>query len=110
MKYIFYFLLIFLVVSCNKPVNESDCIKAKIISFQHGVDICDDGATVDKYSFQNDYVYVFNLGDCVADFPFEVINSNCETIGYLGGFAGNDSINGASFSSSAVFVEQVWSN
>lgn len=53
-------------------------------------------------------VYVFNIGNtCGADMSSDVIDAECNNLGYLGGFDGNWEINGEDFSN-AIFVKTVW--
>ena len=84
------------------------CINAKITQFKHTVP-CKD-AKVDEYLFQNKLVYVFDEGTCVRDGAALVYNQTCESIGYLGGFIGNTTIQGVDFSEEAVFKRTVWKN
>lgn len=79
----------------------------KLEQFQ--TECCPQGASLNKYHFQNDVVYKFDMGTCGNDLTMTVINQNCDTLGYLGGIAGNEIINGEPFSN-AHFIETVWSN
>src|SRR5687768_5402631 len=65
---------------------------------------CDDGAAVQEYKFQGKIVYTLFTGDCIADSGAEVIDSDCNHLGYLGGLAGGTKINGVEFSSHATFL------
>ena len=85
------------------------CLDSKVSQFKQDDNLCNTGATVKKYLFQNQFVYVFDLGPCGADFFSEVIDDQCNFLGNLGGIAGNTTINGASFSS-AQYISTVWSN
>jgi hypothetical protein len=111
MKSVYLFLAIVslaLVTSCKKEkVRETpDCIWTKITAFDSTYNCVE--AKVDKYLFQGETVYVFDPGVCSqADMTSEVINQNCETLGYLGGLIGNTTINGENFSS-AQFQETIW--
>jgi hypothetical protein len=95
--------------SCNKHENEPGppkCIEDKIISFNKTF-ICEE-ANVTEYVFQGKTVYVFNPGyTCRADMVSEVIDSDCNTLGYLGGFFGNKIINGEDFSK-ARLIKIIW--
>ncbi|MDZ4824714.1 MAG: hypothetical protein SH856_14750 [Flavobacteriales bacterium] len=64
-------------------------------------------ASVQEYTFQGKTVYVFEPGTCSADMTSELIDSDCNTLGHLGGIAGNIQINGEEFSS-ATFIRKVW--
>jgi hypothetical protein len=98
--------------ACNKLDIEKDVpnvIKDKIETFSESSIICSD-AEVNEYRFQGSIVYVFDPGiNCGADLASEVTNSDGETLGYLGGFSGNTTINGDNFDT-AVFLRQVWKN
>lgn len=95
--------------SCNKLDIEAGtpkCIENKIKSFNK-TPICDN-ADVTEHIFQGKTVYVFNPGNtCGADMTSEVIDSDCNSLGLLGGFSGNTTINGEKFSN-ASFVKTIW--
>lgn len=55
------------------------------------------GASVKEYRFQDRLVYVFDPGNCGADEASQVLDASCKTIGFLGGFGGNITVNGDSF-------------
>ena len=98
-----------LVSSCQKSDIEEgtpDCIVDLIVDFDKD-NTCDKGVNVMSYTFQGETVFVFNPGICGADMTSEVIDSNCQTIGYLGGIAGNTEINGEDFSE-AIFEIIIW--
>jgi hypothetical protein len=107
--YIFSLITIGLIVvsSCNKDERETPtCIWNKITAFDSSFECAE--AKVDKYTFQGETVYVFDPGVCSqADMASEVLNQDCESIGYLGGLIGNQIINGENFSS-AHFEETIW--
>lgn len=98
--------LFLMAFQCNKNTT-SQCINSKITSFQN--ECCAQGASVEEYTFQQEQVFVFNMGSCGADLPAYVLTSNCDTLGFLGGIAGNTTINGENFSN-ATLVGTVWSN
>ena len=66
-----------------------------------------DNANVKEYSFQGSTVYAFDPDTCGADMTTEVVNSDCNCLGYLGGIAGNTKINGEEFSN-ATFIKTTW--
>lgn len=106
------FLLVFAITAftgCNKLEIESGtpkCVENKIKSFNKS-SICDN-ADVTEYIFQGKTVYVFNPGNtCGADMTSEIIDSDCNSLGYLGGDSGNTKINGEDFSN-ATFVKTTW--
>ncbi|MCF6352442.1 MAG: hypothetical protein L3J06_05485 [Cyclobacteriaceae bacterium] len=106
------FLLLILssvLISCDRK-DEVDttiprCISNLIDEFKKTAS-CND-AKVDQYIFQNQSVFVFELGSCGADLQAKVIDRNCNNLGSLGGVAGNTRINGDDFAN-AVFVRTVW--
>jgi len=105
--YLFFgFAFLFMAFQCNKH-SASACINQKIAAFQS--DCCANGASVVEYTFQQQHVFVFNYGSCGADLPAYVLTENCDTLGFLGGIAGNTIINGDDFSS-ANQVGVVWEN
>lgn len=105
-------LLVFAITAftgCTKLDIESGtpkCVENKIKNFNKS-SICNN-ADVSEYIFQGKTVYVFNPGNtCGADMTSEVIESDCNSLGYLGGETGNTKINGEKFSN-ATFVKTTW--
>lgn len=92
-------------VSCNKKPSTPECIKNKITQF--GNVACPKGASVKEYKFEKEIVFVFDMGNCGADFFSDVYNSDCKLLGSLGGIIGNTKINGVEFST-AEFLRTVW--
>jgi len=105
---LFVFVIIAL-TSCNKldiEAGTSTCVVEKIKSFNKS-SICDN-ADVTEYIFQGKTVYVFNPGNtCGADMTSDVIDSDCNRLGFLGGESGITKINGEEFSH-ATFVKTIW--
>jgi hypothetical protein len=64
-------------------------------------------AVVLEYEFQNQLVYVYDLDPDNADSKADILNTDCQSIGYLGGLERNREVNGEDFSS-AVFKRKVW--
>ncbi len=110
-KLVFLILLpIFVLQNCSHlDIKKSapSCIKSKIRDFEKTA--CDSGASVKEYSFQNETVFVFDPGTCGADMTSEVMDSDCNSLGFLGGISGNTKINGEEFSN-AVFQSIIWEN
>lgn len=101
-------LFAFIMYGCNKAGTESvtpKCVEDKIKNF-NTPSICKD-VKVDEYRFQGQTVYLFDSEICGADMASEVINSECITMGYLGGIIGNTKINGEEFSN-ATFIKTIW--
>ena len=110
MKKIYIIIVIFLValVACDKEKSGlSDCLDNKIKEFKNSEYACDNGANVKEYQFMGEKVYLFDPGLCGADMFSEVIDGDCNFLGYLGGIAGITKINGTNFSE-AVFIRVVW--
>ncbi|HTO16508.1 MAG TPA: hypothetical protein VLZ83_12105 [Edaphocola sp.] len=94
--------------SCNKLHIEEGtpkCVEKKIKNFNKST-TCSD-SKVDEYIFQGNTVYTFDPGNCGADMTTEVINSDCNSLGFLGGISGNTKINGVEFST-ATFIKTTW--
>lgn len=101
-------LIVATIISCKKNDIEQGtpkCVENKIIDFKKSSDC--NVAKVDEYSFQGNTVFAFDPGNCSPDMTTEVITSDCETLGYLGGISGNTKINGTNFST-AKFIKTIW--
>ena len=106
---LFFIVCTIFLISCRMKQEEGslpNTIAEKITSFSSS-STCND-AHVDEKKYQNNVVYVFEEGTCVADKETTVYAANGKFLGSLGGFTGNTQINGADFSS-AVFIKTVWS-
>ena len=109
-KSIFWSLLLLCFVSACKIDLEEDtplCLKKKIRDFKRDA-ICNEALNVKEYELQGRLVYVFNPGYCLVDGNSEVVDKDCNHLGFLGGFAGNLIIDGVNFSEEAVFIRTVW--
>jgi len=109
MKNLLIILLVIAIAACNKDNDDQnipECIKDRIEKFKKEV-ICDE-SKVNQYLFQDKIVYVFDLTFCCCDYSSEVLNSQCNYLGDLGGFWGNRIINGENFDN-AKFIKTVWS-
>lgn len=105
MKTLIILLFASLLLSCSKIDKEAPkCLNKKIKENQKGN--CDD-ANVEEYLFQGKTVYVLGFYNCASDGAAEVVDSDCNRLGYLGGIEGNTKINGEPFSN-AVYVKTVW--
>jgi hypothetical protein len=100
--------LLFVLVSCKKFNQISDCIDSKVKEFKTSVNF--QGASVQEYNFQGQFVYVFDDGSSVVDGMAAVYDGNCEYLGGLGGFTGNSKINGVNFYSNAKYRRTIWHN
>lgn len=85
------------------------CIEDKIYTFKASV-ICDHGAYVALYSFNDKDVYLFFEGYCGADLGATVYSSDCLRLGFLGGISGNTFIQGVNFYNNARYIKRIWEN
>lgn len=93
---------------CKKYKIDKDtpkCVESNIKEFDKNT-ACNK-AKVKEYKFQGKTVYTFDPGTCGADMTTEVIDKDCNTLGYLGGIAGNTQINGEEFAN-ATYVKTIW--
>lgn len=86
-----------------------DCLIQKIKELKDAT-TCPQGASVKEYKFRHKTVYVLSMGNCTSDSGVQVIDADCQPLGFLGGFTGNTKINGIEFSSHATFIRTVWEN
>ncbi|MEN8249703.1 MAG: hypothetical protein ABFS32_12280 [Bacteroidota bacterium] len=110
MSRILLFVGLILYVGCASDIalGYPSCINDKIKDFRNSA-VCETGREVSSYMFQGDTVYVFSPGTCGADLSSGVYDSDCNEIGFLGGFIGNTVINGDNFTK-AEFIETIWSD
>jgi|WetSurMetagenome_2_1015567.scaffolds.fasta_scaffold96257_1 hypothetical protein len=108
---LFIVLSFILMTACEKIEKDApSCVKDLIRNHKNKTLLCETGASVKQYSFQGDYVYVFDPGNCGADMNAPVYSSNCEYLGGLGGFTGNMLINGVRFDQNSTYVKTIWTN
>lgn len=100
-------LTVFTLQSCLKvPKETPECIK-EMIKNNYATASCED-ITVDQYYFQDQTVYTFNVCPDNPDAGIEVYNEECNYLGLLNGFSGNQYINGVKFYDHAEFVQTIW--
>jgi len=101
-------LVIFL--SCGKYdlSNTPHCLVNSIDFINTYIGRCP--AFIIEYEFQNNIVYYVDPGSCSEDEQFPILNTNCDTLGYLAGIAGNSIINGDDFYIKAKKLRTVWKN
>ncbi len=92
--------------NCKIATDISDCIREKTEMFCKSNSAPED--EVIEFILQNETVYAFNNANGEADGVVYIYNSECEELGYLGGYLGIRKINGVVFSDSAIFVRHVW--
>jgi hypothetical protein len=108
-----YFIFICLLWTCKAHQKQDAgmqnstpaCILKKIERFSK--ESCTKGPNVKEYTFQNKQVFVFDQGNCGNDMTSEVVDAECNTMGYLGGFTGNVKINGEDFEH-ALLIKLLW--
>jgi hypothetical protein len=105
-------LKVLLILFCSFGCNDDDhiCLPNCLIDEIGflGEHQCDDSANIAQYRFQKSIVYLIDPGYCADDQSYEVFNSDCEVIGQLGGFVGNEEINGLNFYKHAELIKIVW--
>lgn len=101
-------LIIFYAIGCNDDdhVCLPNCLVDEIAFL--GEHHCDDSANITQYRFQKSIVYLIDPGNCADDQSYDVINSECEVIGRLGGIGGNEEINGVDFFDNAKQLGVIW--
>ena len=99
--------MVLIIAGCKKK-DDSLCIENRIDIF--ALEACESNATVKEYTFQNETVYALHLGSCIIDGSDEILDADCSTIGYVGGFGGISDINGENFYDNATLEATVWSN
>ncbi|NVO19225.1 MAG: hypothetical protein HXX13_05960 [Bacteroidetes bacterium] len=107
---VFLSVICILVTACKKNTSENStpsCLQNSINQFK--LYACESNATVKEYKFQGKIVYLMEPGNCGADMASPVIDAECNSLGAIGGFTGNDSINGELFSN-ATYIRTVWHN
>jgi hypothetical protein len=108
---IILFIPFILLTSCEKIASDApDCIEDLIRHHKGDLHLCETSASVKQYSFQGQYVYVFDPGNCGADMGADVYNESCDKLGMLGGIAGNLTINGERFDQKAKYIKTIWTD
>jgi hypothetical protein len=69
---------------------------------------CEGNVGIVEYFFQSTVVYFIDPGHCFDDQDYDIIDSDCEVLGTLGGIVGKSKINGVDFFKNAVFLKVVW--
>lgn len=96
---------------CEDPHTEAPvCISEQIQNFRSSDLICEEGASIIRYSFQDKLVYVFNPGNCGADMMSDVYDEYCNRICGLGGIAGNLMCKEVNFWDEATGETLIWKN
>jgi hypothetical protein len=111
MRLFVFMAALLLAAGCKKNCTEDipSCIQTEIEQFQNRDAICLHGASVTEYIFQGKRVFVFYLGDCIADGSSMVKDESCTELGSVGGISGT-MLNGVEFYSNAQLVRKIWGN
>ena len=99
-------------LSCEKSQPEKNvpvAINRLVFEFRTDTVICQSGAFVEEYLFQEKYVYLFNMGYCIADGSSPIYNTDGKKIGLIGGWSGWN-VNGIPFYANATLTRKVWYN
>jgi len=67
-------------------------------------------ANIIEFKFQNRLVYYIKPGDCSEHEQVLIINSNCDTLGFLKGANSNSIVNGEDFYDNARKLRTIWKN
>lgn len=99
------------IAACSSSGDQNEqetplCIKTKIEKFK-SIAACDK-STVKEYVFQGKTVFAFDDEACCCDFTTEVVDTDCKSLGFLGGFAGFTKINGEDFYTNAKLIRVIW--
>ena len=108
-KILLFLGLIISAYSCKKfdiAEGTPECVEQLIKDFNSETD-CIAGVDVRKYEFQGGDVYLFNASDCSVETGNEVYDSECNSLGFVGGSDDNQIINGEDFSN-AVLISVIW--
>jgi hypothetical protein len=94
--------------ACEKELDTAvpDCIQERLKTFDE-MEACSH-ASVNRYTFQDQLVYVFDRGDCSEMDSMEVRSESCNLLGYLGGYLNNVDINGVIFYGEAKHDAVIW--
>ena len=82
-----------------------NCVKKKIRTHNKSSS-CESAETVTEYKFQDKTVYVLGYRSCYGF--TQIIDSNCKTIGNLGGLARNTKVNDIEFYPNATLIRRIW--
>jgi hypothetical protein len=104
-----YFVIIIAAITllgCHK--DELVCLSPCLLETAGNLSDCE-RARITAYLFLGSIAYHIDPGYCLGDDEaYVVLDSNCELIGQLGGFAGNEEVNGVHFFNNAQLLDIVW--
>lgn len=107
MKYLFIILFSITFLACSD--EHPECVDTRISQFKMDQADCP-LATIKKYSFQDQIVYGFTDGNCIADGGTTIIDDSCQQLCFLGGIAGLTDCEGVNFNQNAEELELIWEN
>lgn len=109
--FVLFLLVGFVWIACTKEKEAAvpPCIQDRLKTFDQS-EACSQGASLERYTFQNKTVYVFDHGVCGSIDSSEVRDADCNVLGYLGGVLNNDTINGMNFYVSSKYEAIIWQN
>ena len=93
-------------MSCSE--GEPPCIAERIDNFKNNQSDCRE-ATIAKYEFMGSEVYTFTDGQCISDDGTNIIDSECNSVCFLGGIAGFTLCQDKDFYQEAIFIEELFS-
>ena len=107
MKYLFIIIISIGFLTCTD--ENPECIDARVSQFKMDQADCPFG-TIKKYRFQNQILYGFTDGNCIADGGTIVLDESCRQFCLLGGIAGITDCEGVNFDQNAEELELIWEN
>ena len=95
-------------LGCNKENENATpiCVHERLAAFDTNT-ACE-GATVKRFDFQGNDVFLYDPGSCPQIDSIEVTDAECNVLGYLGGYLSNSFINGVEFYSNSEFEALIW--
>lgn len=86
---------------------EDKCLEERLTEFRMNQSGCT-GAMVAIYTFQEEEVFVYQQGSCIADGSIIITDKNCNQICILGGIAGFQECEGQLFFQVATIIEVLY--
>lgn len=102
-KHLSITLLLLTAFSCTAEFEDSKCIAAIIDNKNKDFDCW----SFELYKFQGDYVYLNNISNCCCDGSSTIYNTECETIGQIGGWLSYE-VNGVNFYENSELIRTIW--
>jgi hypothetical protein len=106
----FIFIFILILTTCdneNEIQDYPDCMQEVIDNYLNNYPISGSKpATISKYKYKNQELYIFDPGSGFADWLFSAVNKNCIVVCEFGGIAGIQTC--SDWDSEAKFIKIVW--